>query len=128
MIISTADHHTTYRKNPLVEVPFFLCVLTKQDGKTTHPFLHLETDSYSYSHETVGGKKSAHNTYFLRCSSRTGKSPLLHLEVKFERAVLSNIMTNASLPTIHNLEVEDFKVGLYIKKIVVGVFEEKMNW
>jgi hypothetical protein len=64
------------------------------------------------------GKKTAHNPNFLRCFSRTGKSPILHLEVNFERVVFSNnIMTSASLPTIHSLQVEDFKVGLCIKKL-----------
>jgi hypothetical protein len=90
----------------------------KTAGKTTHPFLHLKTNSYNCSHKAIGGKKTAHNPNFLRCSSRTGKSPVLHLEVKFESAVLSkNIMTSDSLPKIHSLEVEDFKVGLYIKKL-----------
>jgi hypothetical protein len=37
--------------------------------------------------------------------------------VNFEGAVLSNnIMASASLPTIH-MELEDFKVGLYIQKL-----------
>ncbi len=108
---------------------FFMCS-HKTAGKNNTQFLHLQTDSYSCSHKTEGGKKTAHKPCFLRCSSRTGKSPILHLEVNFERAVLSNnIMTSASLPTIHNLKVEDFKVELYIKKNCgVCFWRVKMDW
>jgi hypothetical protein len=46
--------------------------------------------------------------------------------VNFEGAVLSNnIMTSASLRTIH-MELEDFKVGLYIKKLL-WVFLKSKN-